>query len=647
MAAETDALEAVVEQIIQKLGRRIVLGTPLGIGKPNALLNALYRRVKADPSIRLDIITALSLNPPTGSSELEERFLAPIRERVWAGYPRLAYLDDLLAGQLPEQVRVIEFYVPSGSRLGQAQAQQDYISSNYTHVARDMIARGVNLTLQAVAVRKGPQGRRLSLAGNPDVTLQLNPLLRALDRPWMAVAQVNRGLPWMGGAAEVSEDHFDVVIDDQALDHAPFVVPHDPVSTADWAIGLHASRLVRDGGTLQVGIGSLGDALCHALRLRERDNARYQSLLDGLPALPSTPSGPSGSDQPIGGVGRFEQGLYVASELISNALFTLFEDGIVRRRVYEDEALQQEAQARDAEASWPEGGTCLQGAFFIGPQSFYQRLHALTEEQRALIDMNSVAEVNRVTTDYRLERLQRRHPRFINITMKATLLGSAVSDQLANGQVVSGVGGQYNFVAMAHQLPEGRSVLLLRATRGEGARLESNLVWEYPHATIPRHLRDLYVTEYGVADLRGRTDAECIEAMLAIADSRFQPQLLEQAKRAGKLPKAFQLAYARRNNLPQVVAAHIQPAERDGSLPAFPFGSDFTELERSLGAKLKRLQRASQSWTGRVALARAIIRPAAPTHPELRAALRHLGLDRPDTIRQRWLARLVGAGFRL
>src|SRR5207245_1624761 len=102
-----------------------------------------------------------------------------------------------------------------------------------------------------------------------------------------------------------------------ALDHAPFAVPHEPVGAIDWAIGFRASSLVRDGGTLQVGIGALGDAACHALRLRQNDNAGYGAVLDALGADPQA--------EGVGGRGAFERGLYVSSELISNPLFALFE----------------------------------------------------------------------------------------------------------------------------------------------------------------------------------------------------------------------------------------------------------------------------------------------------------------------------------
>ena len=51
----------------------------------------------------------------------------------------------------------------------------------------------------------------------------------------------------------------------------------------------------------------------------------------------------------------------------------------------------------------------------------------------------------------------------MNICMMATPLGGAASETLPDGRVVSGVGGQYNFVSMAADLPEARSVLMLHA----------------------------------------------------------------------------------------------------------------------------------------------------------------------------------------
>ncbi|MET0284116.1 MAG: acetyl-CoA hydrolase/transferase C-terminal domain-containing protein [Polyangiales bacterium] len=625
--------DTLIDRVLSKLGARIVLGTPLGIGKPNALLNALYRRARADRGIELDIITALSLNPPRGKSELEERFYAPIRKRVWGDYPRLDYLDDMDARKLPSNVRVIEFYCRAGAILGNPSAQQNYISSNYSHVARDMMSRGVNLVMQAVSARDGSKGARYSLSGNPDVTLMLLPMLEKSNRNYLAVAQVNRQLPWFGHAAELKADRAHFVLDDPRFDHAPFAVPHEPVDDVAWAIGLRSAALVKDGGTLQVGIGALGDAACHALLVRDQNNDTFGRMLDALGRDPLASE--------LGGDGVFQEGLYVASELISNPLFALFEAGIVRRRVHEDELLQERALGGDS----VDDGTCIQGAFFVGPADFYRRLSALPDEQRELVDMNSVGEVNRIYTHYKLEHLQRRHARFINMTLKINLLGAATSDQLEDGKVLSGVGGQSDFVNMAHQLPDGRSILLLRASSSRAGKLESNIVWQYGHTTVPRHMRDVFLTEYGIADLRGKTDRECIEALLAIADSRLQESLLSEAKRAKKVPEDATIPERHKNNTPERIRAALKPY-RGEVLPDLPFGSDLTDAEWKLAGRLKKIA-AAAGGGDRVALARAMARPVSADRPDVRAALQHLQLDRPSGAKEQLFARLVRASFAL
>ena len=64
-------LDDCIEGVIGRVGKSIVVGTPLGIGKPNQLLNAFFQRAKQDSTINLTIITALSLERPVGTSDLE------------------------------------------------------------------------------------------------------------------------------------------------------------------------------------------------------------------------------------------------------------------------------------------------------------------------------------------------------------------------------------------------------------------------------------------------------------------------------------------------------------------------------------------------------------------------------------------------
>jgi len=83
-----------LDDVITKMGPRLALGIPLGIGKPNPLVNALYARAKANPGLKLRILTALSLEKPKAGSDMEARFLDPFVERVFGNYPDLDYVRD-------------------------------------------------------------------------------------------------------------------------------------------------------------------------------------------------------------------------------------------------------------------------------------------------------------------------------------------------------------------------------------------------------------------------------------------------------------------------------------------------------------------------------------------------------------------------
>jgi Acetyl-CoA hydrolase/transferase C-terminal domain len=224
--------------------------------------------------------------------------------------------------------------------------------------------------------------------------------------------------------------------------------------------------------------------------------------------------------------------------------------------------------------------------------------------------------------------------------MMTTLLGGAISDTLEDGRVVSGVGGQYNFVAMAHALPDARSILCLRATRTQHGRTTSNILWSQGNETIPRHLRDIVVTEYGVADLRSRTDEECIAALLQIADSRFQEALLARARAAGKIGAAYRIPAACRANLPARLARALEPQRAAGYFSEYPFGTDLTSEEIVLARALTFLgSRTGSSWDRLRSAMRAVARGRpAPRHW---AALTRMGLAQPRGAAERLQQRLL------
>ena len=116
--------------------------------------------------------------------------------------------------------------------------------------------------------------------------LELPRLLREAEargeRRVAVVAQVNPQLPFMGHDAEVPADTFDHLIDHPRYHHALFPTPKMAVGNADHAIGLYASTLLKDGGTLQIGIGQLGDAIVHSAITRHRDNALYREAVSAF-----------------------------------------------------------------------------------------------------------------------------------------------------------------------------------------------------------------------------------------------------------------------------------------------------------------------------------------------------------------------------
>ena len=214
----------------------------------------------------------------------------------------------------------------------------------------------------------------------------------------------------------------------------------------------------------------------------------------------------------------------------------------------------------------------------------------MSEEERSLFGMSGVEKVNQLYGDETLRGLQRKDGRFVNAGMKATLLGAIASDQLEDGRVVSGIGGQYDFASMAHLMRDARLIMMIKSTKGSGKRLSSNIVFSYGHCSVPRHLRDIVVTEYGIADVHGKPDKDIVMELLNIADSRFQPQLLAQAKKANKIPKDYEIPKEYRNNTPDKIAKQLKPYQDQGYFQPFPFGTDFTPIEVKLGGSLKTMK---------------------------------------------------------
>jgi acyl-CoA hydrolase len=606
------------EAVIDRAGRDIALAIPIGVGKPVALVNALYRLVEADKSLRLRIFTGLSLVRPSYRTSLEHRFVEPLLDRLFGSYPNLEYTRALRAGRLPPNVEITEFFLQAGAWLSNARVQQSYTSLNYSDVARHLARIGTNAFGQLVAPGLQAHGR-ISMSSNTDVTLDMLPYIqerRRAGQPLALATEINTNLPYMPGGAEIDLSECDVVLETERPHYDLFAPPKEPVALADYAMALHAATLIKDGGTLQIGIGSFSDALAHALILRHTRNSDFRALLDKLGAVV-----PADAE-----LEPFATGLYGCTEMLVDGFLALMRAGILRRRV-------PAGDGREA---------VLHAGFFVGNQAFYRELREMPRDTLDLIAMTAISFTNTLGGDQAAKRGQRSHARFINTAMVVTLLGAASSDQLEDGRVVSGAGGQHDLVAMAHALEGARSIIGVRSTRRSNRRTSANIVWRYANATVPRQLRDIVVSEYGVADLRGKSDRDTIAAMLEIADSAFQAQLISEAQRAGKLEPTYRVPHAASSNRAERITAALLPARRDGLLPPFPLGTEMTEAEQALTGPLTFLRSAAYGDLLRV-LAAGFGGQATPRE---RAALDRLSLASAATLRERALRALVLGALR-
>lgn len=317
----------------------------------------------------------------------------------------------------------------------------------------------------------GPDGR-FSLSLHAGATVQA---LRRCggDPARVLVAEVNPGLPrTFGLPPEHSHSLGPDEIDVLIEGDQPAPVLPDPEpSETERAIAAHVQPFVPDRATLQTGIGGVPSAVA--------------SLL-------------------AGGEGS-EYGVH--SEMFTSGLMRLHLAGKVsntHKGVYDGYSV------------------CT---FALGTQELNDWLHE-NEEVRFL----PVDQVNDPSIIARQRRMIS-----INGALTVDLAGQVVADTI-EGRQHSGIGGHEDFVGGASLERDDRSLVCLPATVQLGDRVVSRIQATLPRGSIittPRHQLDVVVTEYGAAELRGRTDEERARALAAIAHPDLRERLLRGEEDVG------------------------------------------------------------------------------------------------------------------
>lgn len=424
-----------VHRMRSLLGRRAGVWWGQGAGEPVSLVETLLDATEtregqpAAPAVRA--FSGLSLNPRLGQP-------------------------------LPDSLELVSYGALGQLRRPAAAGRLEVIPAHYSALPR-LFARGLlpsDVGLVQVSA-PGPDGR-VSLGVAVDYMADALAHTRAL------VAEINHAMPITRDAPTLPLDAFAATVEvDRPLAETVFRAPDG----VDQAIAGHIAGLIEDGSTLQVGVGSLPDAVLSALA-DHRD-------------------------------------LGIHSGMITDAVLELVDSGVVT-------GARKEVDPGLIVAGSVLGSTALYERLGPdGPVSFrpvsYTHHPAVLSRLRGLVSINSALAVD---------------------------LSGQVGAERAGGRRLGAIGGQADFSRAAAQTG-ARSIIALRSTSRGASTIQTAL--DAGLVTTARADVDTVVTEHGIAELVGATEAEIARRLIAIAAEEHREDLTRAAVASGLLPHSQHL----------------------------------------------------------------------------------------------------------
>jgi acyl-CoA hydrolase len=406
-------------------GDRIFLGT--ACGEPQHLVLALTDYVKAHPKAFFDaeIIQVWTLG------------VAP-------------YTDE----RLKSNFRLNAFFIGDNTRTAINTGVADYTPIFLSQVPGLFKRRILAVDIALVQTSLPDHHGFLSLGVSVDI------VKAAAGSARLIIAQVNPQMPRVQGDGflHISEVDYVVPFDEPLLEYRPNVP--DAIATR---IGRYVARIVEDGDTIQVGYGSVPNAIMSALGRKKHLGVHTELLTDGLVDL-------------------------------------------IRRGVIDN-----------SRKTVDQGKTVT--TFCMGSRDTYD-----------FIDGNPTIEFK--TIDYTNDPVviaRQEHMCAINSALEVDLTGQATAESI--GQIFySGIGGQADFMRGSLLAPGGKSILAFHSTAKHGAlaRVVPKLA-EGTMITTPRMDTHYLVTEFGAANLKGKSTRDRALAIVELAHPRFREELLRAA----------------------------------------------------------------------------------------------------------------------
>lgn len=403
-------------------GRRILIGS--GAAEPVELVHALVEH--GSHLLDNEIVHLLTLGPaPYVAPELSERF------------------------------RHAAFFIGPNVRAAVQEGRADFIPIFLSEVPKLICSGRVRIDVALIQTSMPDAHGYVSLGVSVDV------VRAAVETADLVLAEVNPRMPRTHGHSFLHVSQIDRLV---AVDRPLLELTSQPVGEVEEAIGHYVASLVPQGATLQVGIGSIPDAVLAALSHHKDLGIHTEMLSDGVMRL-------------------VERGVITGAKksLLPGKLVTSFVMG--SKELYE----------------WSHDNPALE----MRPSDFTNDPFVVARND-AMVSVNSALAVD--------------------------LTGQVAADTLF-GKFFSGIGGQVDFVRGAARSRGGRSIIALRSTARGGtvSRIRAALEEGAGIVTSRGDVRYV-VTEYGIADLWGKSVRQRALALIEIAHPQFRSELLNEAK---------------------------------------------------------------------------------------------------------------------
>ncbi len=405
----------------------------MAAGQPPALLNAIASRIRNGDLRDLRVYYKLAMK------HAADTILAD--DVLHAVHPCPLFMTDV-------DRRITDRQRHSGRKI------LSYVPSYFYQVPR-LLTEFIPIDAFVITVSPMDNGGYFSLGTNNDYA---SSVIRSCKT---SIVEVNRNMPRVFGESLVHVSEVERIIENDAL---LLEAGTHPAAPEDEIIGKAVSELIRDGATLQLGIGGIPNAVCRYL-VNHKD-------------------------------------LGIHTELLTPGMADLIECGAVNGR-------------RKTLHKWKHVFTVA-----LGDRRLYEIMH-----DNPSMESYPSSHVNHPSVIARNANMVS-----VNSALEIDLYGQ-VSAESMQWHEFSGTGGALDFMRGAFDSPGGISILALYSTahHGEVSRIVPRIT---SMVTDPRMDTEFVVTEYGVANLKGKSTRERALSLINIAHPKFRDQLIEEAKKA-------------------------------------------------------------------------------------------------------------------